>query len=235
MDSPSDTLASIHLVRNGAFTVSAVAADEESAGMEADFKDHNSKLKSTLRQREDLEEHIQALDAQVEQADNGVDRRVESFELGLLAYVDKNRAHSKYILYFPLGLRDVTQADKRTIQPAKVEVLLKTMGTELALPSTVGEYKDLLLMHQGPLGARQALVKPVLEALKAAEDEADYLDNVVIPGLRRAWITARIQLHGALTQKFPLDKARVESYFQRFRRRTTKAGDDGGTPGVSGG
>lgn len=230
MDNPSDNMASIHLVHSGAFTVAAVAADEETSGMESDFKEHQLNLKSGLRKREDLDEEIQAQLARLEQADGGVDSRVEAFELGLLACTNKDRKHAHYVLYFPLGLRDVTQSDKRRVQPAKVEALLKTMGTELALASTVGEYKDLLLAHQGPMAARLAKVKPILDGLKAAEDEADYMDDVEIPRLRRAWITSRIQLHGALTQKFPLDKERVESYFKRFKRRATKGADEAEGP-----
>lgn len=225
MDNPGESIPERTIIENGSYTVAAISADAETKGMEVEFAGAQSALKQGDRDRADLREQIQQASAVLDYADEQVDGGVEAFELALLSHVGKKRDQPKYVLYFPNGLRDVTQADKEEEEPEKVQELLDKMAVELLKPETVGEYRDLLMAHQTRISERLSAVKTAITSVGAVEDAYDHLDKVVIPSLRQAWIEKRVKLYGALTQKFPGDKARVERYFKRFNRRRTKAAE----------
>ncbi len=70
MDKPRETTSNATLVANGAFTISAVQADDDTAGMEADFEQANLALLAALRKDEDLEIDCHKAEGKLSQADH---------------------------------------------------------------------------------------------------------------------------------------------------------------------
>lgn len=220
MENPREDIPNRTLVKNGAFTVAAVQADDEVAGTVAAFELANSNLLSALRQQEDLELDVRKAEAKLDQADRGrkgLDKAIQRFELALLGLVDKNRKDPRYQRYLEDGLRDITEADIRMEQPKKTKRLLALMNEDMA-SSPDQELKDLLNAHAPVIQAALARVQSAETALGALEDALDMLEEVTLPGLRQAWTAERQALYAALLSKFPGDRGRVEAYFLAFSR-----------------
>lgn len=233
MENPHADTPNAALVKNGAFSIAAVQADEDSAGMESEFEQANVALLAALRQREDLELQIERAEAKLAQADHGkkgVDKAVKDFELALLALVSKNRKDARYQRYMAGGLQQITEANMRTAQPAEVRVLLKKMGEDQAAADTDAELKALLVLHTPRIQAGQNKVDAAEQALGSLEDADDDLRDITLPALRQAWISKRQVLYAALLAKFPNDVARVEAYFKPFSKPRKTQKKTAGTP-----
>lgn len=233
MENPHPDTPNAALLKNGAFSIAAVQADEDTAGMESEFEQANIALLTALRQREDLELQLEKAEGKLAQADHGrkgVDKAIKDFELALLALVNKSRKDTRYQRYMAGGLQQITEAHMRNAQPAEVKQLLKKMGEDQAAAETDAELKDLLAAHIPRIQAGQNKVDTALQVLGGLEDAEDDLRDITLPGLRQAWISKRQVLYAALLTKFPNDVARVEAYFKPFSkpRKTPKKGS--GTP-----
>lgn len=236
MENPHPNATAIALMDNGAFTVAAVQADEETAGMESEFEQVNTELLAAQRKYEDLEIGCRKAEGKLSQADhgkNGVDRAVGEFELALLSLVGKKRKDVRYQRYFKNGLVGITRVNMRTRQPGEVAILLKKMGEDLAAAETEGELKGLLALHQPRIEAGALKVKAAIGVLEAAEGERDDYKDVTIAGLKQEWVSERQVLHANLAAKFPHDMGRVEAYFKPFSgpKMGKKRGGGGGDQG----
>lgn len=215
-------------IKRSAFTNAGVAADSETAGLEAGLRLQHVALKQDLRLLAELEEQKQEKQAVLVFKDRRCDVLVNRFELGLYALVDKKRDDPLYRRYFEDGLRDVTQASMRTGEPAKVGIIIQSLGEDAQKPgigALSAEYRPQLV-------AALAEVVAAEEALTAVEGQIAYLSDKTIPEREALWTDEYVKLHGALKGLFPRDAARVESYFDRFKKRAKKAkpgdGEGGG-------
>ncbi len=52
------------------------------------------------------------------------------------------------------------------------------------------------------------------------------LKDKILAEIKLKWVEERTKLHADLTKKFPLDAARVESYFRRFAKPRAKKKSD---------
>lgn len=230
MENPHPNTAHASVVENGAFTIAAVQADEDTIGMEAEFEQANLALLAALRQLEDLEIEYQKAEGKLVQADRGkkgVDKAIGAFELALLGLVGKRREDPRYQRYFKDGLVHITRSNMRTAQPEKVDTLLKKMAQDQAAPDTDAELKALLVEHAPHIQAGAAKVALADAALSAVESQRNEMKNVTLEGLRQVWISKRQVLHANLRAKFPNDIARVEAYFKPFSkpRKASKKGE----------
>jgi hypothetical protein len=219
MDNPRDETVIDAYRKSGAFTVGAVYADTETRGMEAEFEKAHLELKALGRKEEDLEEELQRLSAILICADRTCDRILREFELGLFALVQKKRADPRYGRYFAGGLREVTEADMRKVEPKMVRTILATMEEDKDKP----DLKPLVERFQSPMLASVEAVEGAGETLTKGEDNLKFLQEKTIPAAKQEWRAKRTQLNAALTAKFPLDSDRVDSYFKRFAKPRDKA------------
>ncbi len=218
MDNPRDDTPNKDFRPNGAFSIAAVRSDPETQGMEAAFAAVHVQLVTKFREEEDLEDTINEREALISVRDRVLDKLVRSFELRLLDLVNKNRDDARYRRYLKNGLRAVTEADARTVEPQLVRDIIKTLDEDQAKPDFAplyNEYRDKF----------QAAVEGVEDADKACtqiEEQLEFLHEKTITELKLKWVEERKILHAELTKKFPHDSARVESYFRRFARPRAK-------------
>lgn len=221
MENPHPNTPHATVVENGAFTIAAVQADEDTMGMEAEFEQVNLALLAALRQLEDLELECQKAEGKLAQADHGkkgVDKAIGIFELALLSLVGKRREDPRYQRYFKDGLVDITRSNMRTVQPGKVETLIKKMAQDQTAPDTDAELKVLLVEHAPRIQAGASNVAGAAAALSVVENQRNAMKDVTLEGLRQAWISKRQVLYANLRAKFPNDLARVEAYFKPFSK-----------------
>lgn len=235
MDKPRETTSNATLVANGAFTISAVQADDDTAGMEADFEQANLALLAALRKDEDLEIDCHKAEGKLSQADhgkNGADKAISDFELALFGLVNKKRTDARYQRYFKGGLMSITRANQRTVQPLKMAVLLKKMSDDHAAQETDAELKALLVVHLPRVQAGAAKVNSAIAALAAVEAQREEMHNVMLPALRSAWTAKREVLFANLLAKFPHDAPRAKGYIKPLSKpkKNKKAASAGGAP-----
>ena len=230
MEKPREDTSVTAYREHSAYTTSGVAADPEVAGLEVALTVEHGALKQQSRMLEDIEEEIQRRRAVLVIKDRACDRVIRSFELRLFDLVNKKRSDPQYTRYFPEGLREVTEADMRQAEPAKVRTLIKSLGEDAAKPGI------------GPLSAEfkpqfEATVEEVEAAekdLASVEEQATYLRDKTIPECKARWTDEYVKLHGALRAQLPRDPARVESYFYAFKKERKKAEPAGGGEGGGG-
>lgn len=218
MDNPRDDTPIDHYRSRGVFTIAAVRADPETTGMEAAFAASHAALMTKEREVEDLQDSVQEHEAIISVRDAATDKLVRSFELRLLDLVNKNRDDARYRRYFSQGLRAVTEADARQVEPQLVLEMIKTLDEDQTKP-------DFAPLHAEFRAKLQAAVDGVQAADKAcgqAEEHLAFLQNKVLVELKLKWVEERKKLHAELTKKFPHDASRVESYFQRFAKPRAK-------------
>ena len=229
MDKPRDDTAVDAYREHAAYTTSSVAADDEVAGLEAELKTCHLELKAEERNLEDLNEEVQSARAIFLQKDKTCDRVIRAFELRLQGLVNKKTKDPLYKRYFKDGLRAVTEAEPKEVEPELVEGMIKSLDEDLKKPEI------------GPVAKE---VKPALEAtlkdvtdtrgvLVAIEKTRDRVKNQNIPAIKARWVDAYVKLHAALRGQFPRDAARVESYFYAFAKSAAKASASGSAGGVA--
>ncbi len=224
MDNPrEDTGDDLYRTR-GAFSISGVRADAETKGMEVAFAEVHLELKVKIRTQEDLEEAVEEHEAVISGCDRVVDRLVRSFDLRLFDLCDKNRDDARYRRYFVHGLRSVTEADAREVEPKLVRDIVKTLDEDKEKPG----FKPLHDEYYTKLIAAVEAVEAADAACTKVEEELAFLKYKTIEDVKRRWVEERIKLHADLTKKFPNDAARVESYFRRFAKPRKKKGAPGG-------
>ncbi|MBK9260313.1 MAG: hypothetical protein IPM54_10800 [Polyangiaceae bacterium] len=152
----ADTSADAYLPKS-TYTVSRVAADPKTAGLEA----VHTSIKTTLRERDDLEEQAQKKAALLDADDEACDDIVEEFELHLLGAVKKNRDNLKYKRYFADGLRAVTAAESREEEPKIVADILESMAEDENDP----EIGAVVTQWKSKLAAARAKVIAMVESL----------------------------------------------------------------------
>ncbi|MDI1443359.1 hypothetical protein [Polyangium sp. 6x1] len=220
MDNPREDTPTDQYRTRGAFTLSGVRADAETQGMEAGFAAVHVELKAKAREQEDMEEKVQEHEAVISGCDRVVDRIVRSFDLRLFDLCDKNRDAPRYRRYFPEGLRSVTEADAREVEPKMVRDILKALDEDKDKPGMKPLHEEYFARL---LGAVEA-VEVADAACTKVEEQLAFLKEKTIPDVKRRWVEERIKLHADLTKKFPNDAARVESYFRRFAKPRKKKG-----------
>lgn len=218
MDNPHDKTSVEHFLTHGAFTIAAVRADPDTHGLEIPFATVHGQLKTKWRALEDLDETVEEHEAVIVVRDRAADKVVRSFELRLLDVVGKNRDDPRYRRYFPDGLRAVTEADARAVEPKLVQDLIQTLEQDKVKP-------DFATLHAD----YQAKLQTALEAVQAADRACTHVEtqwtfdrDKVLAELKVQWIEERKKLHADLSKKFPQDAPRVESYFRRFAKARKK-------------
>lgn len=224
MQKPTKDTPTADYVDHSAFTTAAVAADPDVAGLEADLLAQHVALKQDLRLLEDLEEEKQRRRAVLVVKDRRLDSATGRFELRLYGLVDKKRDDPLYRRYFPKGLRDVTAANMRTKEPEKVGIIIQSLEEDAQKPG-IG---DLSTELRPQLVTAHAEVVTAAAALTTIEGQIAYLSDKTIPDHEALWTDEYVKLHAALKARFPRDAARVESYFEPFRKSasTAETGDD---------
>lgn len=218
MDNPRDDTGNEQLFTRGAFTMASVRADPDTNGLEVAFAAVHGQLKTKARHIEDLEETVEERQAVIVVRDRATDKIVRSFELRLLDLVDKNRDDPRYRRYFEHGLRAVTEADMRTIEPKLVRDMIKTLDEDQNKPgfdALHGEFRNRLHIAVEAVEAAD-------QACTQIESECAFEQDKVLAELRVKWVEERKKLHAELVKKFPHDAARVESYFRRFAKPRKK-------------
>lgn len=218
MDNPNEDTPTKHYFPRGTYTISIFRADPETAGMEASFAAVQQELKTKHRESEDLEEAVEEHDAVIIVRDRAVDGIVRSFELRVLDLVGKNREDPRYRRYFPQGLRAVTEADARRVEPKLVRDIVKTLDEDKAKPGFEPlhtEYRDKLL-------AGVEAVEEADAACALVEEKLAFLQDKVLEETKVRWVEERKKLYAELSKKYPHDPARVESYFARFAKPRKK-------------
>ncbi len=218
MDSPRDDTADEHYLAHGAFSIAAIRADTETNGMEAAFATVHVELKAKCRNIDDLEETLQEREAVIVVRDHTADKIVRSLDLRLLDMVDKNRDDPRYRRYFPNGLRAVTEADARKVEPKLVREIIKTLDEDQNKPG----FSSLHAEFRNKLQAAVDAVEAADTACSQIEDQLAFLKEKVLAEIKLKWLEERKILHAELTKKFPHDAARVESYFRRFAKPRQK-------------
>ena len=145
MDNPHDNTSVEHFLTHGAFTIAAVRADPDTHGLEVTFATVHRQLKTHWRALEDGEETIEEHKAVILICDRAVDKIVRSFELRLLDLVGKDREDPRYPRYFSEGLRAVTEAEPRVVEPKLVQDIIRTLDEDQHKPdfgSLHTEYRD---------------------------------------------------------------------------------------------
>jgi hypothetical protein len=216
MEMPTvDTPPSAYLSKS-AYTIARVAAAPKAAGLEKGVTQVHVKLKQALRDLEDHEEQEQKDIAVLDSCDSTCDDDVEGYELGLLGAVKKNRAHPRYLRYFKEGLREVTQAEPRKVEPALVGQMLEAMAEDQNDPEIGG----VIATFQPQLAASRQAVLEADKALVITEKAIAYLEDMTLPALMAAWQEEYKKLEGALITVFASDHRRVDRFFKPFRNRS---------------
>ncbi len=218
MDNPHENTSVEHFLPRGAFTISAVRADPETQGLENAFATIHGQLKAKCRAIEDLEEIVEEHEAVIIIRDRHCDRIVRSFELRLLDTVGKNREDPRYRRYFANGLRAVTEADARTVEPKLVQDLIRTLDEDKPKP----DFDTLHAEYRTKLQSALDAVQTADEACTRVETQCAFEKDKVLAELKGQWVDERKKLYAELTKKFPQDSARVESYFRRFAKPRKK-------------
>jgi hypothetical protein len=236
MEKPRDDSSITAYREHSAFTVAGVAADPDVAGLEKGLAKEHHDLKKQARALEDLEEEVQKKRAVFLGKDARCDRIVRSFELRLLDLVGKKRNDPLYRRYFPTGLREVTEAEPRAIEPALVKTMVKALTEDEGKP----DIGPLATEFRPQLEAVLADVLAAETALSDAETQAAHLGDKTIPEVKARWVDEYVKLHAALRGKLPRDPARVEGFFYPFKKDRKKPADGAGdaptpAPGGAGG
>jgi len=218
MDNPREETGDEQYRTRGAYTIAAVRADPETTGMEVDFAAANAGVKTTGRQIDDLEDTLQEHEAVVIVRDLVTDKLVRSYDLHLLDMVDKNRDDPRYQRYFPNGLRAVTEADARQVEPKLVRDIIKTLDEDQTKPG----FDKLHAEYRDKLWAAVQAVEVADTACEQIETQLAFLKDKVLIEVKLKWVEERKKLHAELTKKFPHDARRVESYFLRFAKARKK-------------
>jgi hypothetical protein len=214
MDNPRDDTSLAQFFPRGAFTIAAVRADPETKNLETAFATVHVNMRSKYRFVEDLEQTLEEAEAIIEVRDRTTDKTLRSFELRLLDLVGKNREDPRYRRYFPEGLRAVTEADARKVEPKLVRTLIKTLDEDQNKPG-------LSELHAAYRDRFQTCVDAVEAADTACaqiETQWAFENDVALVELRNQWVEERTKLHAELVKLFPNDPARVESFFKRFAK-----------------
>lgn len=222
MDNPRDDTPIEQYRTRGVFTIAAVRADPETSGMEVPFAASHAALMTKEREVQDLQDTVQEHEAIISVRDAATDKLVRSFDLRLLDLVNKNREDPRYRRYFPDGLRAVTEADAREVEPQLVLGIVKTLDEDQGKPDFAPLHAEFRAKLQAAVGAVEFADK----ASGQAEEQLAFLQNKVLAELKLKWVEERKKLHADLTKKFPHDAARVESYFQRFAKARAKKKTD---------
>jgi hypothetical protein len=218
MDNPRDDTPIDQYRTRGVFTIAAVRADPETSGMEVPFAASHAALMTKEREVQDLQDTVQEHEAIISVRDAATDKLVRSFDLRLLDLVNKNREDPRYRRYFPHGLRAVTEAEAREVEPQLVLGIVKTLDEDQSKPDFAPLHAEFRTKLQAAVGAVESADK----ACGQAEEQLAFLQNKVLAELKLKWVEERKKLHADLTKKFPHDAARVESYFQRFAKARAK-------------
>ena len=218
MDNPKEDTSVEQFIPRGAFTIAAVRADPETNGLEVTFATVQGQLKAKARQVEDLEETLEEAEAVIIVKDRAADKLVRSFDLRLLDVVNKNREDPRYRRYFPDGLRAVTEADARTVEPKMVNDLIKTLDED----RTKAGFTELHADYHDRMQAAVTAVEAADTACAQLETQWSFEKDKTLVELRDRWIEERKKLHAELTKRFPSDPGRVESYFKRFAKPRKK-------------
>lgn len=229
MDKPHKSQSLQSIREHGIFTASCVAADPDTKGMETALAAETDTLKIQCRMAEDLCEAVQRKLAVIVCIDQGIDAFVTSFELRLFDLVGKKRKDPLYKRYFPKGLRFVTQAGMRFVQPALVNSLITTMNEDLLQPG-IG---PIAQEFHPKISAKLIELNQAELDMAAAEQALAHMRNKTLQASRARWEDEYVNLHGALKSKFPRASSRVESYFLRFgkeRKPKTSAKDSSTHP-----
>lgn len=150
--------------------------------------------------------------AKLDFADFQLDRVVRGFEAALLAFVNKKRDHFEYKRFFPKGLGAVVN-----VAPALELERVRAIETDLAHGTTFDEgAKWLSAIHEQRLIAETAFLER--QAAETAYDEAFRAEMKA----RNEWQAVYRSIFGKLTDLFPQDRARVESYFARPKEAKDK-------------
>jgi hypothetical protein len=234
MEKPRDDSSITAHREHSAFTVAGVAADAEVAGLETALVKEHDELKKQARALEDQEEEVQKKRAVFLGKDARCDRIVRSFELRLFDLVAKKRDDPRYRRYFPTGLRDVTEAEPRVVEPALVQSIIATLSDDMGKP----DIGPLAAEFRPQLEVALADVLTTEKALRNAEAQVSHLDDKTIPEVKARWVDEYVKLHAALRGKLPRDPARVEAFFYPFKKDRKKAADGKGdapaaAPGVA--
>lgn len=211
---PEDTPPEAYLPRS-AYTISRVAADPKTAGLEKPLEAIHVDLKKILREREDFEEEAEKKSAVVDARDSELDEDVGGFELSLLALVTKNREDPRYRRYFPEGLREVTTAEARKEEPELVGDMLDSMTEDMNDP----ELGSLVATWAPKLSNSRSRVLAASETLAITEKELALLNDKRIPALMAAWRTEYKKLEGQLTAVYASNPKKVARFFKPFRKR----------------
>lgn len=221
MDNPREGTSIEHFLTHGAFTVTSVRADPETNGLEVAFAAVHVQLKAKARQVEDLEEAVEERRAVIVVRDRAADKLVRSMELRLLDMVEKNRDDPRYRRYFAHGVRAVTEADARTVEPKLIRDMIKTLDEDqgkAGFDALHGEFRNRMQLAVEAVEAAD-------QACTEVETQWAFERDKALAELRVKWVEERTKLHAELVKKFPHDGTRVESYFRRFAKPRKKTGE----------
>lgn len=226
MEKPTVDTPVVSCLEHAAFTIAAVAADPETAGMEGGLEGAHLALKQEQRALEDHEELVMKKRALFKRADAGCDHVLRSFQLQLYGLVRKDTDHPHYRRYFKAGLRAVTEAEPRQSEPTMVAAMIVSLGEDLTDP-VLGELAAEFLPR---FTAALAQVKATEQALAVDETTARHRREQKIPAAKLALIDEYVKLHSALRALFPREAARVEACFLPFRKERKKADEPSPEP-----
>jgi hypothetical protein len=224
MEKPREDTSLTAYREHSAFTCAGVAADPEVAGLETALSKEHDALKQQARTLEDQEEEVQKKRSIFLGKDARCDRTVRSFELRLLDLVGKRRNDPLYRRYFPEGLREITEAEPRVVEPALVKAIIATLLDD----KTKSDLGPLATEFQPQLESALADVLTAEKALTDAEERARHIDEKAIPEVKARWVDEYVKLHAALRGKLPRDPARVEGFFYPFKKDRKKVADGTG-------
>lgn len=210
----------VHSYReHAAFTVAAVAADPEVAGMEQGLLGAHLLLKQEQRAFEDQEEEVQRKLAVFKRNDGACDDVLRDFELHLFALVKKDRDDPRYRRYIKTNLRALTEAEPRKTEPTIVAAIIVSLTEDEQSPSM----GTLAQQFRPRFESTLADVQTAEQELSAAEAVMIHMRDQKVVAAKTSWIDEYVKLHGAIRGIFPRDPGRVESYFLRFRKDRKKA------------
>jgi hypothetical protein len=218
MDNPREDTSIDQFLTRGAFTIAGVRADPDTKGLETAFATVHAELKAKGRHIEDLEETLEEHEAVIVVRDRAVDKLVRSLELRVLDLVDKNRDDPRYRRYFPHGVRAVTEADARTVEPKMVRDLIKTLDED----QNKAGFDALYVEFRSRLQSAVEVVEAADNACAQVETQWAFERDKLLAEIKLKWVEERKKLHAEITKLFPHDATRVESYFRRFAKPRKK-------------
>jgi hypothetical protein len=207
--------ASYETVRFGVCSeVANLEADEAVAHFAAAYRAVVEEYQALFDQRWPLDRAWLDADARLKVLDRRLDAAVKGFRLELVRRSGNKQTGALFDLYFPTGLRAVTEAEAAVTEPALVGEIMRKLeanGGELDAawrPSLAAAHAAVL----GGAGARHGV--------ELARQNLEMRLDAAVASLREA----RVVLHGSLRAQFKTDPSQAEAYFYVWRPYAARRG-----------